>query len=189
MIVAQRVSTIATADNILVLEDGVVIGRGTHDELIATARRTPRSCSRRSARRARHDAHRRSVRTRRGGRSLGARDTAPPGRWNSAGVPGERSKDFKNALRRLGRHARPDVDRARHRRVVSRSSSATLNVLGPAGARARHQHHRAGRDDRARHRLRRAAPRAAARRSRVYVGVGGAVDHRRRTCSPASSSG
>jgi ATP-binding cassette subfamily B multidrug efflux pump len=34
VIVAQRVSTIATADNILVLEDGAVIGRGTHDELI-----------------------------------------------------------------------------------------------------------------------------------------------------------
>ena len=34
VIVAQRVSTIATADNILVLEDGVVIGHGTHDELI-----------------------------------------------------------------------------------------------------------------------------------------------------------
>jgi ATP-binding cassette subfamily B protein len=34
IIVAQRVSTISTADNILVLEDGVVIGRGTHDELI-----------------------------------------------------------------------------------------------------------------------------------------------------------
>ena len=34
VIVAQRVSTIATADDILVLEDGVVIGRGTHDELI-----------------------------------------------------------------------------------------------------------------------------------------------------------
>ena len=34
VIVAQRVSTIATADDILVLEDGVVIGRGTHEELI-----------------------------------------------------------------------------------------------------------------------------------------------------------
>ncbi|MDQ1481159.1 MAG: ATP-binding cassette, subfamily multidrug efflux pump [Actinomycetota bacterium] len=34
VIVAQRVSTIATADNILVLEDGAVIGRGTHEELI-----------------------------------------------------------------------------------------------------------------------------------------------------------
>ena len=34
VIVAQRVSTIASADNILVLEDGVVIGRGTHDELM-----------------------------------------------------------------------------------------------------------------------------------------------------------
>jgi len=34
VIVAQRVSTISSADDILVLEDGVVIGRGTHDELI-----------------------------------------------------------------------------------------------------------------------------------------------------------
>ena len=36
VIVAQRVSTIATADQILVLEDGELVGRGTHDELIAT---------------------------------------------------------------------------------------------------------------------------------------------------------
>ena len=36
MIVAQRVSTIATADEILVLEDGELVGRGTHDELLAT---------------------------------------------------------------------------------------------------------------------------------------------------------
>ena len=36
MIVAQRVSTIIDADLILVLEDGRVVGRGTHDELLAT---------------------------------------------------------------------------------------------------------------------------------------------------------
>jgi ATP-binding cassette, subfamily B, multidrug efflux pump len=34
VIVAQRISTIATADNILVLEDGLVIGSGTHEALI-----------------------------------------------------------------------------------------------------------------------------------------------------------
>ena len=34
VIVAQRVSTISTADNILVLEDGQVVGSGTHEELI-----------------------------------------------------------------------------------------------------------------------------------------------------------
>lgn len=34
IVVAQRVSTIADADQILVLEDGEVVGKGTHDELV-----------------------------------------------------------------------------------------------------------------------------------------------------------
>jgi len=36
VIVAQRVSTIADADQILVLDDGVLVGKGTHAELLAT---------------------------------------------------------------------------------------------------------------------------------------------------------
>jgi ATP-binding cassette subfamily B multidrug efflux pump len=36
LVVAQRVSTIRRADQILVLEDGRCVGRGTHDELLAT---------------------------------------------------------------------------------------------------------------------------------------------------------
>jgi len=35
IIVAQRVSTIVDADQILVLEDGQIVGRGTHEELLA----------------------------------------------------------------------------------------------------------------------------------------------------------
>jgi ATP-binding cassette subfamily B protein len=37
VIVAQRVSTIVDADQIIVLEDGVIVGRGTHDELLETS--------------------------------------------------------------------------------------------------------------------------------------------------------
>jgi ATP-binding cassette subfamily B protein len=36
LVVAQRVSTIRDADLILVVEDGEVVGRGRHDELVAT---------------------------------------------------------------------------------------------------------------------------------------------------------
>jgi ATP-binding cassette subfamily B protein len=34
VIIAQRLATIATADNILVLHDGGIVGQGTHDELL-----------------------------------------------------------------------------------------------------------------------------------------------------------
>jgi ATP-binding cassette subfamily B protein len=37
IVVAQRVSTIRHADQIVVLEDGVVVGLGTHDELMLSS--------------------------------------------------------------------------------------------------------------------------------------------------------
>jgi ATP-binding cassette subfamily B protein len=36
IIVAQRVSTIADADQIIVLEDGEIVGLGTHEALLST---------------------------------------------------------------------------------------------------------------------------------------------------------
>ena len=36
LVVAQRVSTITAADLILVVEDGRIVGRGNHDELLAS---------------------------------------------------------------------------------------------------------------------------------------------------------
>src|SRR5450432_3127821 len=59
-----------------------------------------------------------------------APETRAAGRWNSAGVPGERSKDFKNALRRLMRMLGPMWVVLLIVLVVA-ITSATLNVFGP----------------------------------------------------------
>ena len=37
LIVAQRISTITGADQILVLEEGRIVGRGTHEELLESS--------------------------------------------------------------------------------------------------------------------------------------------------------
>jgi len=36
VIVAQRVSTIIEADQIVVIEDGAIVGKGTHEQLLET---------------------------------------------------------------------------------------------------------------------------------------------------------
>src|SRR5262245_65439230 len=62
--------------------------------------------------------------------NLAAPETRAAGRWNSAGVPGERSKDFRRALRRL-------VKMLGSMRIVLgvvfvvAARSATLHVFGP----------------------------------------------------------
>ncbi len=57
-------------------------------------------------------------------------ETRAAGRWNSAGVPGERSKDFKNALRRLARMLGSMRFVLLFVMFVA-TTSAVLNVFGP----------------------------------------------------------
>lgn len=45
LIVAQRIGTIMDADRIVVLDDGKVVGQGTHSELLENAMCTVRSRS------------------------------------------------------------------------------------------------------------------------------------------------
>ncbi len=61
---------------------------------------------------------------------LSAPDTRAAGRWNSAGMPAERSKDFRNAVRRLGQMLGPMWVVLAFVAIVA-IASATLNVLGP----------------------------------------------------------
>jgi ATP-binding cassette, subfamily B, multidrug efflux pump len=61
---------------------------------------------------------------------LAAPETRAAGRWNSAGVPGERSKDFKNAVRRMIQMLGP-MRLVLGIVVVVAITSATLNVFGP----------------------------------------------------------
>jgi ATP-binding cassette, subfamily B, multidrug efflux pump len=61
---------------------------------------------------------------------LAAPETRAAGRWNSAGVPTERSKDFANALRRLGKMLGPMWIVLSIIAVIA-IASVVLNVLGP----------------------------------------------------------
>jgi ATP-binding cassette subfamily B multidrug efflux pump len=61
---------------------------------------------------------------------LASPETRAAGRWNSAGVPGERSKDFKSALKRLAGMLGPMWIVLVVVAVVA-IVSATLNVFGP----------------------------------------------------------
>src|SRR6476646_3193405 len=61
---------------------------------------------------------------------LAAPETRAAGRWHSAGVPTEKSKDFGTALRRLAALMRPERPVVAFVIVVA-VTSAVCNVLGP----------------------------------------------------------
>ncbi len=73
---------------------------------------------------------------------LAAPETRAAGRWNSAGVPTERSKDFRQRAAPAGPAARAEWVVLGRRRWSWRSTSAVLQRARTDGARARHRHHR-----------------------------------------------
>ncbi len=115
VIVSQRISTVAEADQIVVVDDGRVVGVGTHDTLLAAMpRRTRSSPIRRPSARASvgPPLARGVVRE----RTDGASD---PG---VVQAPTERSRDFKGSAIRLVKRLMPQ-----------RGLAITVIVLGVAG--------------------------------------------------------
>ena len=137
LIVAQRVSTITSADQILVLEDGEVVGIGTDDELRVTCPTYAEIVHPNSARGSRHE--RRPERTgrpgnagraRRPGRTAALTRRAPGRGGRARRCPTERSKDFRDTCagwcgccRREGRSSSLVA--------VMSVGGVILNVLGP----------------------------------------------------------
>ncbi len=110
LIVAQRVSTIRDADVILVMEDGVVVGRGTHHELLGQLADVP--------------GDRRVAAERGGGRMSDKpveklketeRVQAGPGPGRGpfgGGMVGQKANDFKPSAKRLVRRMGPEKNKA-----------------------------------------------------------------------------
>jgi hypothetical protein len=138
VIVAQRVSTILHADQILVLEDGVEVGLGTHQELwraVPTYRRD--RCFADVRRERPHD--RRPRATRRPTTASTMRD-APPSvggaraRWavrmGAAGMPTEKSKNFGATVGAFWHSSVPSGS-SLIGVVFLAIASVTLYVIGP----------------------------------------------------------
>ena len=115
IIVAQRVSTISTADEIIVLEDGAVVGRGRHDDLVEDCSTYAEIVQSQIGEKEERGSMTALDETQGLGAEneedidLAAPETRAAGRWGpSVGVPTERSQNFGKAVRRLAQMMGPE---------------------------------------------------------------------------------
>ena len=186
IIVAQRISTVMGADQVIVLEDGHVVGAGTHETLLTECPAYAQFAdsqslgvgageSDRERTHAGRDAH--AAGTRRAVARL-PRNRRPAGQATDTAARADHGGDRIGSVRDRHRGDRPAHPRPRHRPVVQRCDR-------PATARRHHQGtgHRRGARPRGQH-VRRPAvgnerdtgPRRGLRRGRAHAAAGaGAV--------------
>ena len=139
MVVAQRIATIMHADQIIVLDDGHVVGTGTHEELLRSCRRTWRSHSRSFPPRSWGLPKKKLQPSRKEASANGRRDQDPnsqahPSAWTHGPhgwhAPCEKAKDFKGTMRQLlgyiGQHKI-----AVFAAVAFAVCSVIFNIVGP----------------------------------------------------------
>ncbi len=123
VIVAQRVFTITDADQIVVLEDGEIVGLGTHDELarvlpdLRRDRRVPAQGRSRMS-----SAPRKMQET--------ERIQAPQRGPHGMGMVGQKSMDFGPSAKRLMRRLRPELPKV-IAIIFAAIASVSLSSIGP----------------------------------------------------------
>ncbi len=90
MIVAQRISTILHADQIIVLDDGKIVGKGTHKEFLKTCEAYYQIASSQLSEKELKEA-----------RSERRKNNMPRGRGRGPQMSNEKAKDFKGTMKKL----------------------------------------------------------------------------------------
>ncbi len=123
LIVAQRISTILHADQIIVLDEGNIVGKGTHEELLNTCRFISRLPNR----------NYQKMTLRKQGRCLtmsNNRRRGPMGGPGRGMAPGEKAKDLKGTMVKLIKYMRrfyvPIV-----MVIIFAIASTVFNIVGP----------------------------------------------------------
>ena len=125
LIVAQRISTIMNAEQILVLEDGKIVGKGTHEELMKNCERLSGNCTLAAVGKRAERRHSRMSQEQNKKRPMMGHG---PGRGM---MPGEKAKDFTGTIQKLFAYLEKLSDCSSAVVILFAIGSTVFNIIGP----------------------------------------------------------